>query len=79
MPVGERAVLRVTWNLFLRGPAFAQHSAIDFQFWSCCSGCVRRHYFSDESGSASRSWCRQLNFSLHFLKLAKLQRQATQR
>ncbi len=37
-------------------------------------------YLSDESGATtSRSLCRQLNFSLHFLKLAKLQRQATQR
>jgi len=41
MPVGERAIQRVTWNhLFFARPAFAQHPVTDFLFWLRYSGCV---------------------------------------
>jgi hypothetical protein len=41
MPVGERAIQRVTWNhFFLRGPAFAQRPVTDFLFWLSYSGCA---------------------------------------
>jgi hypothetical protein len=40
MPVGERAIQRVTWNHFFARPAFAQRPVTAFLFWSRCSGCV---------------------------------------
>jgi hypothetical protein len=40
MPVGERAIQRVTWNHFFARPAFAQRPVTALLFWSRCSGCV---------------------------------------
>jgi hypothetical protein len=41
MPVGERAIQRVTWNhLFFARPAFAQRPVTVLLFWSRCSGCA---------------------------------------
>jgi hypothetical protein len=56
MPVGERAIQRVTWNhLFFARPAFAQHPVTVFLFWSRYSGCVSaRQPTNLNSGSLNR-------------------------